>query len=203
MFDGIGTDAQTWQRIMQNTNTNRNVEKASSIRLGQHHSWSIPTSSTPSASLILRPPPPPPPPPPLQLTIVIVFQLQIGEYRFGPSVFCRARTLSIGHCEFCCGLFCLQKVEYFHLTVHCVRVLNVIVGLTQVALFTRYLVCSSANPLHVLGDLRSISPRNPNLRKSCMCYNLKFISGSKHVFSYYEILIKAIEIYGSVRFQAC
>ena len=56
---------------MQNANTNRNVEKASSIRLGQHHSWSIPTSSTPSASLILSPPPPP-----LQLTIVIVFQLQ-------------------------------------------------------------------------------------------------------------------------------
>ena len=59
---------------MQNANTNRNVEKASSIRLGQHHSWSIPTFSTPSAPLILIPPPPPPPP--HSLTIVIVLQLQ-------------------------------------------------------------------------------------------------------------------------------
>ena len=53
---------------MQNANTNRNVEKASSIRLGQHHSWSIPAFSTPSAPLILIPP--------YSLTIVIVLQLQ-------------------------------------------------------------------------------------------------------------------------------
>ena len=57
---------------MQNANTNRNVEKAFSIRLGQHHNWSIPTFSTPSAPLILIPPPPPP----YSLTIVIVLQLQ-------------------------------------------------------------------------------------------------------------------------------
>ena len=156
---------------MQNANTNRNVEKASSIRLGQHHSWSIPTFSTPSAPLILIPPPPPP----LQFNDCNSTSVtKTGEYRFGPSVFCCTRTLSIGHCEFCCGLFCLQKVEYFHLTIHCVRVFNVIVfnvivGRTQVVLFTRYLVCSSTNPLHVLGDLRSISPRNPNLRKSYIC----------------------------------
>ena len=153
---------------MQNANTNRNVEKASSIRLGQHHSWSIPTFSTPSVPLILSPPPP------LQFNDCNSTSVtKTGEYRFGPSVFCCARTLSIGHCELCCGLFCLQKVEYFHLTIHCVRVFNVIVfnvivGRTQVVLFTRYLVCSSTNPLHVLGDLRSISPRNPNLRKSCI-----------------------------------
>ena len=54
---------------MQNANTNRNVEKASSIRLGQHPSWSIPTFSTPSAPLSLIPPP-------HNLTIVIVLQLQ-------------------------------------------------------------------------------------------------------------------------------
>ena len=148
---------------MQNANTNRNVEKASSIRSGQHHSWSIPTFSTLSAPLILSPPPP------LQFNDCNSTSVtKIGEYRFGPSVFCCARTLSIGYCEFCCGLFCLQKVEYFHLTIHCVIVFNVIVGRTQVVLFTRYLVCSSTNPLHVLGDLRSISPRNPNLRKSCL-----------------------------------
>ena len=55
---------------MQNANTNRNVEKASSIRLGQHHSWSIPTFSTPSVPLIIESPPP------YSLTIVIVLQLQ-------------------------------------------------------------------------------------------------------------------------------